>query len=86
MRAEHFLFNSIRLGASIMHLSPPPPLRVALTAVRSKVVVLLLFIYCSWVLHLIVPFCFWSLFCSAMLVVLSSFSNHLAEEHKMLVA
>ena len=46
-----------------MHLSPP----VALTAVHSKAVVLLLFFYSLLIVTPIVVFCDWSVFCCALL-------------------
>ena len=47
------------------------PLPVALAAVRSKVVVLLLFIHCLLLLPLVVGVCVGSLFCCEVLIVLS---------------
>ena len=59
-----------RVGATKMHLSPP----VGSAAVHSKAVALLLLIQCFFLLPWFVGFYAWSLFCSAILSVLSSFA------------
>ena len=51
-------------------------------AVRSKAVVLLLFIHCLLLLPLFVGFCVGSLFFCAVLCVLSSFCHHPAGEER----
>ena len=52
--------------------APPPPKAVALAVVPSKALVLLLLIHCLFLHLLFVGFYFWSLFCYAVLNVLSS--------------
>ena len=68
MRAEHFLyFNNGSFGTSKMHLSPP----VALAAVRSKAVVLLLLTF-LFIVTPIVGVCNCSMFCCTLSYVHSS--------------
>ena len=47
---------------------------MALAAVRSKAVVILLWIHCSMLLQLLIVGCVWPLFCNVTYKVLSSFT------------
>ena len=67
-----------RFGTSKMHLSPLPP--VALAAVRSKAVVLLLLIVIP-----VVGFCNCSMFCFALLCVHSGFAIILMGKRELVV-
>ena len=65
-----------------MHLSPPP-LPVALAAVCSKVVVLLLLIYCLMYFPLFVGVLCLPLFCYALLCIHPSFAIILKRKRKL---
>ena len=62
-----------RIGASKMHLSPPPP--VASTVVRSKAVVLFVLIQCLLLISLFKWVLCWSLFFDEVLGVFSRFAS-----------
>ena len=89
MRAEHFLyFNNSRVQGEDLALvkciypAPLPP--VAQAAVRSKTVVLLLFIYCLMYFPLFVVVLCLYLFCYALLCVYSSSAIILKRKRKFL--
>ena len=71
--------NNPRFSASKMHLSRS----VALVAVRSKVVVLLLLIYCLMYFPLFVGVLCLSMFCYSLLCVRSSFAIILKRKKKL---
>ena len=68
-----------RLGTNKMHLSPP----VALAAVRSKAVVLLLLISCLVCFPLVVVVLCLSLFCCSLLCVHSSYAIILKRKREL---